>query len=103
MEEPDSNNTPTQTITRKVAVRVRTRRGGHRTAYVSKSYTTPIFRQQTDKYVRQYHWINNFFAARNQKGFKPMQDDPPAEEKSKAGIQESDDIRGEIEPLPEAP
>jgi hypothetical protein len=101
MEAPEDNQTPTQTVTRKVAVRVRTRRGGHRTAYISKSYTTPIFRSETNKYVRQYHWINNFFAARNQKGFQPMQEDPSDEEKPKPGTQDKGAGAVKTEPTPE--
>jgi hypothetical protein len=73
MEEPDGNNQPTKTITRKVPVSVKTRRG-HKTTYVLKSYSEPILKAQTNKYVRQYHWINNYFAARETDGFRKMPD-----------------------------
>ena len=73
MEQPDSNSQPMKTVTRKVPVRVKTRRG-HKTTYVTKSYSEPIFRAQTNKYVRQYHWINNYFASRETDGFQRMQD-----------------------------
>ncbi len=73
MEQPDSSTQPMKTITRRVAVRVKTRRG-HKTTYVLKSYSEPIFRAQTNKYVRQYHWINNYFASRETDGFKTMRE-----------------------------
>jgi len=73
MEQPESGSQPMKTITRKVPVRVKTRRG-HKTTYVLKSYSEPIFRAQTNKYVRQYHWINNYFASRAADGFQKMQD-----------------------------
>jgi hypothetical protein len=73
MEQPDAGSQPMKTVTRKVPVRVKTRRG-HRTTYVLKSYTEPIFKAQTNKYVRQYHWINNYFASRDTRGFQQMQD-----------------------------
>jgi hypothetical protein len=73
MEQPDSSSQPMKTITRKVPVRVKTRRG-HKTSYVLKSYSEPIFKAQTNKYVRQYHWINNYFASRKADGFQKMQD-----------------------------
>jgi len=63
-----------KTVTKRVPVTVRTRRG-HKTTYVTKSYSEPIFRAQTNKYVRQYHWINNYFASRDADGFQKMQDD----------------------------
>jgi hypothetical protein len=74
MEQPDASTQPTKTITKAVPVRVKTRRG-HKTTYVLKSYTEPIFKAQTNKYVRQYHWINNYFANRDTDGFQKMQDD----------------------------
>jgi hypothetical protein len=70
MDDPDPANKPTRTVTQKVAVRKRTKRGRVRTAYVLKSYTQPIFKSETSKYVSQYHWINDFFEARNDEGNK---------------------------------
>jgi hypothetical protein len=35
---------------------------------VLKSYTQPVFRSETSKYVRQYHWINDYFVARVEEG-----------------------------------
>ncbi|HYP28710.1 MAG TPA: hypothetical protein VE262_18510 [Blastocatellia bacterium] len=70
MEEPSADRRPTKVVTARVPVKVRTRRGRTRTAYVMKSYTRPIFMSETSKYVRQYHWINDFFVARNIDGFK---------------------------------
>jgi hypothetical protein len=63
MEDPDSNQKPTMTVTQRVPVRVRTK-GRVRTRYVLKSYTHPIFKNETSKYVSQYHWINDFFTER---------------------------------------
>jgi len=70
MDEPTADRRPTKVVTARVPVKVRTRRGRTRTAYVLKSYTRPIFMSETNKYVRQYHWINDFFVARNVGGFK---------------------------------
>jgi hypothetical protein len=64
MEEPDQNRRPAMTITKKVAVRVRSRNGKMRKQYVVKKYTQPIFRNETSKYVSQYHWINDYLAER---------------------------------------
>ncbi|HWO00205.1 MAG TPA: hypothetical protein VNS63_13160 [Blastocatellia bacterium] len=69
MESPDSNSKPTMTVTQRVPVKVRTR-GGVRRKYVLKSYTQPIFRNETSKYVSQYHWINDFFVERKAQGAK---------------------------------
>jgi hypothetical protein len=66
MDEPGDKGKPTITVTRRVPVRVRTGRGRTRTKYVLKSYTQPIFRSETSKYVRQYHWISDYFVAREQ-------------------------------------
>ena len=60
MESPDSNSKPTMTVTQRVPVNVRTR-GRVRRKYVLKRYTQAIFRNETSKYVSQYHWINDFF------------------------------------------
>ena len=68
MEAPESNNRPTMTVSRRVPVRVRSR-GRTRTTYVIRSYSQPIFRAETNKYVRQYHWINDFFVKQGVKGF----------------------------------
>lgn len=73
MEAPDLSRRPTKTVTEKVAVRTRTRKGRSRTTYVLKSYTQPIFRSETSKYVSQYHWINEFFLARKAKSFTPLE------------------------------
>jgi len=64
MEEPDQNHRPTMTVNKKVAVRVRARNGRVRTRYVTKSYTQAIFKNETSKYVSQYHWISDFLAER---------------------------------------
>ena len=65
MENPDQNSKPTRTVTRKVPVRVRSRSGKVTRRYVVKRYVQPIFRNETSKYVSQYHWINDFLAARD--------------------------------------
>ncbi len=65
MEEPDVNRKPTKVVTERVAVKRRTRRGRLKTVYVSKSYTVPIFRNETSKYVSQYHWISDYFVSRD--------------------------------------
>jgi len=65
MEEPDANRKPTKVVTERVAVKKRTRRGRLKTVYVSKSYTVPIFRNETSKYVSQYHWISDYFVSRD--------------------------------------
>jgi hypothetical protein len=75
MESPEANNRPTRTVTRKVPVRKRTRTGRVRTTYVVRRYSTPVFRAETHKYVRQYHWINDFFVRRGVKGFERQQKD----------------------------
>jgi hypothetical protein len=64
MEEPDQSRRPTMTVSRKVPVRVRSRRGRVTKRYVIKRYTQPIFRSETSKYVSQYHWINDYLAER---------------------------------------
>jgi hypothetical protein len=71
MEAPDASSQPTKTVERKVPVRVRSR-GRVRVTYVVKRYTQSIFRAETKKYVRQYHWINDFFIDRNVKGFRRL-------------------------------
>lgn len=64
MEDPDQNHRPTMTVSRKVAVKVRSRKGRVTTRYVTKSYTQSIFKNETSKYVSQYHWISDFLAER---------------------------------------
>jgi hypothetical protein len=64
MEDPDQNARPTVTVSKKVAVRVRTRSGRRAKRYVVKSYTHAIFKNETSKYISQYHWINDFLAER---------------------------------------
>jgi hypothetical protein len=65
LEEPDLDHLPRRTVTRSVPVRVRTRRGRIHTKYVLRSYTQPIFKFETSKYVQQYHWIRNYLLARH--------------------------------------
>jgi len=70
MDEPEADRRPTMTVTRKVPVKVRKkvgRRWRTQTVYVTRSYSQPIFRSETSKYVRQYHWIEDFFQARKAK------------------------------------
>jgi hypothetical protein len=38
--------------------------------YVVKKYTQAIFKNETSKYVSQYHWINDYLAERA-KGVTP--------------------------------
>ncbi|HJQ26554.1 MAG TPA: hypothetical protein VKA60_21745 [Blastocatellia bacterium] len=68
MENPDLNRRPSQTITRRIAVRGRSRRGRIQKRYVVKRYVVPIFRSETSKYVSQYHWIKSYLDARNVEG-----------------------------------
>jgi|GEM_PF-1465664 len=65
MEDPDQNSRPTMTVSKKIAVSVRTRSGRRAKRYVVKSYTQAIFKNETSKYVNQYHWINDFLAERS--------------------------------------
>ncbi len=62
MEDPDQNHRPTMTVSKKVAVRVRTRSGRTAKRYVVRSYTHAIFKNETSKYISQYHWISDFLA-----------------------------------------
>ena len=64
MEEPDQSRRPTMTVSKRVAVRVRSRSGRVTKRYVTKKYTQPIFKNETSKYVSQYHWINDYLSAR---------------------------------------
>lgn len=72
MENPDDNPRPTITVARKVPVRVRTRRGRTQTRYVVKRYTQPIFRNETSKYISQYHWINDYIESRTAESASPV-------------------------------
>jgi hypothetical protein len=72
MDEPDLSRRPKRTVTRSVAVRVRTRRGRVQTRYVLRSYVQPIFRSETSKYIQQYHWINNYLVTLSLRGFTHM-------------------------------
>ena len=68
MEDPDQSRRPTMTITRKVPVRVRSRNGKMTKRYVVKRYRQPIFRNETSKYVSQYHWISDYLEERAKTG-----------------------------------
>jgi hypothetical protein len=70
MENPDSAKRPTKTVARSVPVSVpktvfvkvkgkRIKKTVYRTVYVKKYFTYAIFRAETNKYIQQYHWINN--------------------------------------------
>jgi hypothetical protein len=74
MDEPDANRKPTKTVSERVAVKVRTRRGRTTTKFILKSYTQPIFKSETSKYVSQYHWINDFFVGQNAGSSKPTEE-----------------------------
>ncbi|PYT05388.1 MAG: hypothetical protein DMF60_12135 [Acidobacteria bacterium] len=71
MENPEANSRPTMTVSRKVAVRVPSRRGRIATRYVTKKYTQNIFKDETSKYVSQYHWISDFLAERSKQDTLP--------------------------------
>src|ERR1044072_5111419 len=71
MEEPEIDRKPTKTVTERVAIKARRRNGRARTVYVNKSYTVAIFKNETSKYVSQYHWISDYFASRIDKSRKP--------------------------------
>jgi hypothetical protein len=70
MEEPEANRKPTKTVTERVAIKVRRRGGRAKTVYVSKSYSVLIFKNETSKYVSQYHWISDYFASMGEKNKK---------------------------------
>ncbi|MEP7274588.1 MAG: hypothetical protein ABI882_24070, partial [Acidobacteriota bacterium] len=61
MEAPDSAGRPTITVSQRVPIRTRVRRGKYRTVYVVKTYTRSVFKPETSKYVKQYHWIKDYF------------------------------------------
>lgn len=69
MEDPESNPQPRMTVSRRVPVRVKVGRR-MRTKYVVKKYTASIFRAETSKYVRQYHWIKDYLEANELDGPK---------------------------------
>lgn len=69
MEDPESNPQPRMTVSRRVPVRVKVGRR-MRTKYVVKRYTASIFRAETSKYVRQYHWIKDYLTANELDGPK---------------------------------
>ena len=76
MDEPDPGRRPTMTITRKVPVRVRTRSGRVTKRYVVKRYSQLIFKNETSKYVSQYHWINDYLAEREKITRAPGKPEP---------------------------
>jgi len=71
MEDPDSNSRPTMTVSRTVRTRVRLRSGRVARRYVTKHYTQAIFRNETSKYVSQYHWISDFLSERTKQENAP--------------------------------
>ncbi len=64
MEDPDLSRGPKKVVTEKVPVKVKTKRGRRVTRYVLKSYSQPIFKSETSKYVSQYHWIEDYLVAK---------------------------------------
>jgi hypothetical protein len=64
MANPDLSRRPSMTVRRRVAVRMSSRRGRVRNKYVIKTYAVPIFRNETSKYVSQYHWIKGYLDSR---------------------------------------
>jgi hypothetical protein len=71
MEDPDQSRRPTMTVSKRVPVKVRTRRGRTTKRYVVKHYSQPIFKSETSKYISQYHWINDYLAGRVKSSAKP--------------------------------
>lgn len=63
MDAPVAGVRPTITVTQRVPVRTRVKRGRYRTVYVAKTYTRTLFKAETSKYVMQYHWIEDYFEA----------------------------------------
>jgi hypothetical protein len=47
-------------VSQRVAIRKRVRKGKYRTVYVVKTYTRNVFKSETSKYVKQYHWIEEY-------------------------------------------
>lgn len=68
MAKPDLGRRPAVTVTKRIAVRGRSRRGRMQKRYVVKSYVVPIFRSETSKYVSQYHWIKGYLDVRMAEG-----------------------------------
>lgn len=66
MANPDLSRRPAVTIRRRVAVRMNSRRGRVRKRFVVKTYVVPIFRNETSKYVSQYHWIKSYLDSRTE-------------------------------------
>lgn len=61
MDAPDSAGRPTIRVSQRVPIRTRVRKGKYRTVYVVKTYTRNLFKAETSKYVKQYHWIEDYF------------------------------------------
>jgi hypothetical protein len=61
MDSPDSTGRPTMQVSQRVPIRKRVRKGKYRTVYVVKTYTRNVFKSETSKYVKQYHWIEEYF------------------------------------------
>lgn len=66
MANPDLSRRPAVTVRRRVAVRIASRRGRVRKKFIVKSYVVPIFRNETSKYVSQYHWIKGYLDSRTE-------------------------------------
>jgi hypothetical protein len=60
MANPDLSRRPAVTVRKRIAVRARSRRGRMQKRYVVKTYVVPIFKNETSKYVSQYHWIKSY-------------------------------------------
>lgn len=60
MEDPEPGTRPTIRVSERVPVRKRVRKGKYRTVYVVKTSTRALFKAETVKYVRQYHWIEDY-------------------------------------------
>jgi len=65
MANPDLSRRPAVTVRKRVAVKTSSRRGRMRRKYVVKTYVVPIFKNETSKYVSQYHWIKGYLDARD--------------------------------------
>ena len=61
MDASDSVGHPTIRVSQRVPIRRRVRKGKYRTVYVVKTYTRNLFKEETSKYVKQYHWIEDYF------------------------------------------
>ena len=61
MDASDSVGRPTIRVSQRVPIRRRVRKGKYRTVYVVKTYTRNLFKAETSKYVKQYHWIEDYF------------------------------------------